>query len=124
MVGWHHRLKGHEFEQTPGSSEGQGSLAYCSPRLQRVSHDLATEQQGQQHNHLRVGSFTQQAAFEISPCCVYLLFVSLYCLIVCLFRCITVYLFICLVTDYRFSYKYKFSFNLGNTYEWDYLVLW
>ena len=83
MVGWHHRLKGHEFEQTPGSSEGQDSLAYCSPRLQRVSHDLATEQQGQQHNHLRVGSFTQQAAFEISPCCVYLLFVSLYCLIVC-----------------------------------------
>ena len=30
MVGWHHRLKGHEFEQTPGDSEGQGSLASCS----------------------------------------------------------------------------------------------
>ena len=27
MVGWHHRLNGHEFEQTPGESEGQGSLA-------------------------------------------------------------------------------------------------
>ena len=27
MVGWHHRLNGHEFEQTPGDSEGQGSLA-------------------------------------------------------------------------------------------------
>ena len=26
MVGWHHRLKGLEFEQTPGDSEGQGSL--------------------------------------------------------------------------------------------------
>ena len=26
MVGWHHRLKGHEFEQTLGDSEGQGSL--------------------------------------------------------------------------------------------------
>ena len=25
MVGWHHRLNGHEFEQTPGGSEGQGS---------------------------------------------------------------------------------------------------
>ena len=25
MVGWHHRLNGHEFEQTPGDSEGQGS---------------------------------------------------------------------------------------------------
>ena len=25
MVGWHHRLSGHEFEQTPGDSEGQGN---------------------------------------------------------------------------------------------------
>ena len=30
MVGWHHRLNGHEFEQTLGDSEGQGSLAWCS----------------------------------------------------------------------------------------------
>ena len=32
MVGWHHRLNGHEFEQTLGDSEGQGSLACCSSR--------------------------------------------------------------------------------------------
>ena len=32
MVGWHHQLNGHEFEQTPGDGEGQGSLACCSPR--------------------------------------------------------------------------------------------
>ena len=31
MVGWHHRLNGHEFEQTLGDSEGQGSLVHCSP---------------------------------------------------------------------------------------------
>ena len=31
MVGWHHRLSGHGFEQTPGDSEGQGSLVCCSP---------------------------------------------------------------------------------------------
>ena len=31
MVGWHHRLNGHEFEQTLGDSEGQGSLAGCNP---------------------------------------------------------------------------------------------
>ena len=31
MVGWHHRLNGHEFEQAPGDGEGQGSLACCSP---------------------------------------------------------------------------------------------
>jgi len=27
LVGWYHRLDGHEFEQTPGDSEGRGSLA-------------------------------------------------------------------------------------------------
>ena len=31
MVGWHHRLYGHEFEQALGDSAGQGSLACCSP---------------------------------------------------------------------------------------------
>ena len=31
MVGWHHQLDGHEFEQTPGDSEGWGSLVCCSP---------------------------------------------------------------------------------------------
>ena len=30
MVGWHHRLNGHEFEQVPGDGEGLGSLACCS----------------------------------------------------------------------------------------------
>ena len=30
MVGWHHRLNGHESEQTPGESGGQRSLACCS----------------------------------------------------------------------------------------------
>ena len=31
MVGYHHQLNGHEFEQTPGDGEGQGSLACCRP---------------------------------------------------------------------------------------------
>ena len=31
MVGWHHLLNGHEFDQAPGVVDGQGSLAYCSP---------------------------------------------------------------------------------------------
>ena len=31
IVGWHHWLRAHEFEQTPGDSEGEGSLASCSP---------------------------------------------------------------------------------------------
>ena len=31
MVGWHHQLNGHEFEQALGVGDGQGSLAWCSP---------------------------------------------------------------------------------------------
>ena len=31
MVGWRHRLNGHEFEQAPGVGDGHGSLACCSP---------------------------------------------------------------------------------------------
>ena len=31
MLGWHHRLNGHEFKQTLGDGEGQGSLECCSP---------------------------------------------------------------------------------------------
>ena len=31
MVGWHHQLDVHEFEQTPGVGDGQGGLACCSP---------------------------------------------------------------------------------------------
>ena len=31
MVEWYHRLNGHEFEQTLGDGDGQGTLACCSP---------------------------------------------------------------------------------------------
>ena len=31
MVGWHHRFNGHEFEQIPGDSEGQGGVGFFSP---------------------------------------------------------------------------------------------
>ena len=37
MVEWHYRLSGHEFEQTPGDSEGQGSLLLLL-LLSRSSH--------------------------------------------------------------------------------------
>ena len=45
MVGWHHQLDGHEFEQAQGVGDGQGSLARCSPWGHRVGHDLEIEQQ-------------------------------------------------------------------------------
>ena len=37
MVGWHHQLHGHGFEQVLGDSEGQGSLACCRPRVCKES---------------------------------------------------------------------------------------
>ena len=43
MVGWHHCLNGHEFEQAPGIDDRQGNLVCCSPWGRRVSHDSATE---------------------------------------------------------------------------------
>ena len=39
MLGRHHRLSGHEFEQTLGDSEGQGSLACCRAWGNRVRHN-------------------------------------------------------------------------------------
>ena len=46
MVGWHHQINGHEFEQTLGDSERPGSL---QPReSQRVGHQLTTEQSKQE----------------------------------------------------------------------------
>ena len=36
MVGWHHQLDGHEFEQALGVGDGEGSLACCSPWGHRV----------------------------------------------------------------------------------------
>ena len=45
MVGWHHRLNGHEFEQTPGERDGTGKPGMLqSMGLQRVRPNLATEQ--------------------------------------------------------------------------------
>ena len=53
MVGWHHRLNGHESEQIPGDCEGQGRLACCSPWSCRESDTTETEQQ----NFSCAGSF-------------------------------------------------------------------
>ena len=46
IVGWHHQLDGHEFEQAPGVSDRQGSLVCCRPPSmgsQRIGHDWETE---------------------------------------------------------------------------------
>ena len=41
MVGWHHPLNGHEFEQTPGDGEGQGRLVCCSPWVTKSQIQLS-----------------------------------------------------------------------------------
>ena len=66
MFRWHHWLNGHEFEQTQGDSDGQRSLACCSPC--RIEHDLATEQ-WQQAEAFMQAAWTEQwgRRFEVSP---------------------------------------------------------
>ena len=43
MVGWHHWLDGHEFEQALGVGYGQGSLVFAVPGVARVRHNWVTE---------------------------------------------------------------------------------
>ena len=45
MVGWHHRLNGHDFEQALGDGEGQGGLACCSPWDCKESDTIMEQQQ-------------------------------------------------------------------------------
>ena len=45
MVGWHHQLNGHEFEQALGDGEGQGNLVCCGPWGLKESDTTETEQQ-------------------------------------------------------------------------------
>ena len=42
LVGWHHWLDGHEFDQTPGDGRGQGILACCSPWSHKESDTTLT----------------------------------------------------------------------------------
>ena len=53
MIGWHHRVNGHESEQAPGVSDGQGRLACCSPQshiesdvTQRLNNNKPSHSQG------------------------------------------------------------------------------
>ena len=58
MVGWHHQLNGHEFEQTPGDGEGQGSLEHCSPWGQKecdIAYQLNNKKNRVLENSIRQG---------------------------------------------------------------------
>ena len=62
MVGWHHLLKGHEFQQALGDGEGQGSLACCSPWGHKKSD--RTEQLNNDSNCARI-TVQIQMCFEL-----------------------------------------------------------
>ena len=70
MVGWHHRLNGHEFELTPGDGEGQGSLACCSPWIAKSQTRLSNNNKGE----------APSIKTDVNSPCVYLLtlIVSMY----------------------------------------------
>ena len=50
MVGWHHRLDGHEFEWTPGVGDGQGGLVCCSPWGSQSQTQLSDWTDGKWYN--------------------------------------------------------------------------
>ena len=51
MVRYHHQLSRHEFEPTPGDSEGGEAQPAAAMGSQRAAHDSATEQQQQASKH-------------------------------------------------------------------------
>ena len=59
MVGWHHWLNGHEFEQAPGADEGQGSLPCCSPWGHKEM-DTTEQQQNASHQAYHLTYITCQ----------------------------------------------------------------
>ena len=67
MVGWHHWLHGHEFEQAPGFGDRQGGLVCCSPWGHKES-DWATELNWVHSRLLCPWDFSQQEYWNELPC--------------------------------------------------------
>ena len=66
MVGWHHQLNGHEFEQTPGDGEVQGSLECCS-RWGHKKSDTTERLNNKCINELFRLPFCGQGSLTLSP---------------------------------------------------------
>ena len=63
MVGWHHQLNGHEFEQALGDGEGQGSPASCSPwsckesdTTERLNNNISMTEEARIYNREKIVS--------------------------------------------------------------------
>ena len=67
MVGWHHRLDGHEFERAPGVADGQGSLACCCPWGHRFRHDGGTDLNGTETIEASILSSLLVTAGDLGP---------------------------------------------------------
>ena len=65
VIGWYHRLSGHEFERALGVGNGQGGLVCCSPWGRRVGHDWATELN---YNLSQHGSLVVIKVLSFVPC--------------------------------------------------------
>ena len=65
LIGWHHRVNGHEFEQAPRDGEGQGSLACCSPRGRNELD--TTEQLNNDNSALPLASFEVWSEYILQP---------------------------------------------------------
>ena len=63
VVGWYHRLNGHEFEQTLGDREGQGSSVCCSSWRCKES-DMIKQLNDNHHHHVNI-QLTLQQRFEL-----------------------------------------------------------
>ena len=67
MVGWNHQLNGHEFEQTQGDSEGQGSLVCCSPWGCKESDMTAAMLNNNKLSYCPLTPISSQRGNEASP---------------------------------------------------------
>ena len=66
MIGWHHQLNGHEFEQALGDGEGQGGLACCSPWGHKESD---TTEQLNNHESSLIDSRYSIYLYMLVVCC-------------------------------------------------------
>ena len=61
MVGWHHQLHGHEFEQAPGDGDGQGSLVCCSPWVAESDTAERLTSNNNRKEQVRQSKYTESA---------------------------------------------------------------
>ena len=64
MVGWHHRFNGHDFEQTPGNAEGQGSLVHKESDMTEQVNNI----KGQLQMQLDLGAPSLQESLHLNFC--------------------------------------------------------